>query len=122
MIFLLPYFKLRLRILPFKKIISQLHCEVTNFNLTNELEQHVLFTAYAIEEVSKILPWNYTCLEKSVTGKYLLKRKNIPTTLYLGGMKDVQDNFEAHAWLSCSEKVLLDNGLYKKYSIVGRFH
>jgi len=51
------------------------------------------------EAVARLLPFEPTCLEKSLAIWWLLRRHRIPADLRIGVRKDAAGNFEAHAWV-----------------------
>ena len=119
--FLLPYFKLKLYLIYFKRIIKRQYLTADNFTLSDENKQFVFRVSIAINKISNVLPWPSTCLEKAITGKYLLKESGIPSTLYLGATRDESSKFKAHAWLICEEYVLIGGAEKDLYTVVGKF-
>lgn len=118
---LLIYFKLRLRFIPFKKIVAKLHTETDDFVLTEERTQYIHRISITLHKISNILPWRCTCLEKALAGKYLLAENNIPSTLYLGATIGHASKFAAHAWLTCADIVLIGGKEKDRYAVVGSF-
>lgn len=51
-----------------------------------------------LERTARVTWWRSMCLEKALAGKWMLRRRGIPSTMYLGMAKRGQD-FIAHAWL-----------------------
>jgi hypothetical protein len=74
--------------------------------------QSVLVTARAIailgEAVGHHLPFQPTCLEKSLALWWLLRRHRIPANLRIGACKD-GDVFEAHAWVESDGVILSES-------------
>lgn len=54
--------------------------------------------AWAIHRVSPHTPWWSNCLAQAIAGKLMLRRRGVPTTLYLGVDK-TGGRMRAHAWL-----------------------
>ena len=120
--YLLPYFKLKLRFIPFQRIIIKQHLtSQVDSGLSEKNKLYAFRVAIAIEKVSNVLRWPSACLEKAVTGKYLLKEENIPSTLYLGAAIDEQKTFKAHAWLSFDKYVIIGKANRDQYSEVAKF-
>ena len=65
--------------------------------------------AWAVRTVSPHTPWQSNCYPQAFTAKLLLRRKQIPSTLYLGaalrptgpGQAAAAPAMTAHAWLRC---------------------
>ena len=53
----------------------------------------------ALQLCCKYTPWRTECYTLALTGKLLLKRRNISSTLYLGFIKDEAGAHKGHAWL-----------------------
>jgi hypothetical protein len=61
------------------------------------------------EAVSRHLPWQPTCLEKSLVLWRQLGRRGIAAELRIGARKEA-GRFEAHAWVEIGNVVLNDSG------------
>lgn len=53
---------------------------------------------FMVERVARCTWWRSMCLEKALAGKWMLRRRGIPSTMYVG-MARRRDGFVAHAWL-----------------------
>jgi len=51
-----------------------------------------------LERVARHTWWRSMCLEKALAGRWMLRRRGIPSTMYVG-MAKRGGNFIAHAWL-----------------------
>jgi hypothetical protein len=51
-----------------------------------------------LERVARHTWWRSMCLEQAVAGRWMLRRRGIPSTMYVG-MAKRNGNFIAHAWL-----------------------
>jgi hypothetical protein len=53
----------------------------------------------------------------------MLKRRNIPATVYLGVMKDESrpEKLAAHAWVRCGEFILTGAKGHQQYTVVSKF-
>lgn len=80
--------------------------------------------AYIVSnEVNRIAdktPWESKCLVRALTARFLLHRKHILTTMYLGVGKDENGAMIAHAWLRCGDKYVT-GGDGSTYATVARF-
>lgn len=54
----------------------------------------------SLRAVASALPWEARCLERALAGHLMLRRRGLPSTLYLGVSRD-GDELRAHAWLRC---------------------
>jgi hypothetical protein len=52
----------------------------------------------SVERVARFTWWRSMCLERALAGKWMLRRRGIPSTMYVG-MARQGEQFVAHAWL-----------------------
>lgn len=78
--------------------------------------------AWAIHRVSPCTPWKSNCFPQALTAKILLRRRSIPSTLYLGAaFKADKTGLEAHAWLRCGPLYVTGGKGDEKFGTVGVF-
>ena len=71
--------------------------------------------ARVVEALAPFYPLRATCLKKSLVLFRILRRRGVPVEFRLG-VRKVQDDFTAHAWLECRGRVLLGAGITDHYS------
>jgi hypothetical protein len=71
----------------------------------------------ALLAAARRAPWRCQCLEQSIAGKLMLRRRRIPATLYLG-VEKTEDAIHAHAWLRCGSTFVTGGDGSTRYSIV----
>jgi len=76
--------------------------------------------AYAVNQVCSKTKWESKCLVRALTAQYLLKKKGIGSTMYLGCGLDENGKMIAHAWLRCG-KMYVTGGNGDGYAIVDKF-
>jgi transglutaminase superfamily protein len=73
-------------------------------------EMEVAQSVAAIQEaVSRHLPWQASCLEKSLVLWWQLGRSGVTAEMRIGARKEA-GRFEAHAWVEVGNVVLNDSG------------
>jgi hypothetical protein len=83
--------------------------------------------AWAIHRISPYTPWKSNCFPQALTAKLLLRRRAIPSTLYLGaafkrgGLTGSQSGMEAHAWLRCGPRYVTGGRGHEHFGTVGVF-
>ena len=77
------------------------------------------WVSYAVEKVCSRTVWESKCLVRALTAQHLLKKKGIPSTMYLG-CKIEDGEMVAHAWLRVG-KIYVTGGNGEGYSIVDKF-
>lgn len=103
-------------ILPFRVVGIQIGALMHETPMSNELG--ALATAKtirrAVDSAEKNIPVVTTCFSRAVATKVLLRRRGVPTTLYLGVAR-AGDEVLAHAWLRCGTVTLTGAGVYRKF-------
>ena len=94
--------RLKLYLIPFNSIHRSL--EKSNHKTLNDIPISKLI--WAVQTVSNYIP-HATCLTKALTAQNLLKKNGYNGIIKIGVGKDINGEFEAHAWLEYSGKVVL---------------
>lgn len=75
-----------------------------------------------IRNFSRMVPWDSRCLAQAAAGKILMRRKNIPGTVYFGVKKgDDNQKIQAHAWLRVGSKIILGGKNASEFVVVSNF-
>lgn len=77
--------------------------------------------AKSIRRTTRYSPWRVTCFAKGIAAKYLLKRKGIASTLYLGIAKDGVNKLTAHAWLRCGSVIITGKEEMNRFTTITFF-
>jgi hypothetical protein len=77
--------------------------------------------SWAVTTASRHLPWECKCLVQALAGKAMLRRRRVPSTIYLGLAKDGENMLQAHAWLRCGKKIMTGGQEAMAYKIVASF-
>lgn len=77
----------------------------------------------AVRSAANNTPWQSVCLPQAVVGQWMLKRRNIPGTVYLGVAinKSIPDKLSAHAWLRCGSSILTGADGHRQFTVVSTF-
>ena len=86
---------------------------------TMEEYRYAKRVAYAVDHVCSKTRWESKCLVRALTAQKLLKKKDIPSTLYLGCALE-EGKMVAHAWLRCG-KMYVTGGDGSGYAVVDKF-
>jgi hypothetical protein len=101
---------LAILIFPFRKIAPRIgvHMKETPMEEQPQYTQTLLHIRQSIRRAGRYTPWESTCLVQSIAGKMMLKRRKIPSTLYLGIAKNEKEKkkLKAHAWLRSGNIIL----------------
>lgn len=77
----------------------------------------------AVQSAASNTPWESVCLPQAVTGQWMLKRRRVVATLYLGVMKAEQkpEQLAAHAWLRCGDRILTGAAGHRQFTVISMF-
>ena len=92
----------------------------SSLDVENADYKYVLKVAYAVNRVCNRTRWESKCLVRALTAQRLLRKKKIPSTLYLGCGLDDEGNMIAHAWLRCG-RIYVTGGNGDGYAVVDKF-
>ena len=115
---LLHAMKLTILIVPFKRIagrIGKLHAETSLEPLVSDGIQHV---ELAIRRASRYTLHQSKCYDQALTGKMMLKRRGLPSTLYFGLAKDTTNLLKAHAWVRCGNRIITGRAGAEGYTVI----
>jgi Transglutaminase-like superfamily len=82
-----------------------------------------LAVAWAVQAAAARMPWHCSCLTEALAASVMLRRREIPATLYLGVATNVPsaDGIAAHAWVRCGEKIVVGRSGHEQFTPVARF-
>ena len=127
-LFLLTYltttsFCLLLALIPKKCILKRIGVlsVESDFEISPDYQVLASQISKAIRRTVRFTPWKITCLARAISAKYLLKRRGVVSTLYLGVAKDGSDRLIAHAWLRCGSQIITGKEEMNRFTVVGFF-
>jgi hypothetical protein len=122
---LLSVARLALLVLPFKWLAVTLgrHREETGTELNSADLCCSRMVGQAVCTSANYTPWKSVCLPQAVAAKWMLQRRHIACTLYLGVAKTEAAPMElaAHAWLRCGTLILTGRENYTQFTVVATF-
>jgi hypothetical protein len=78
-------------------------------------------TGWAISTAAGHLPWRSTCLVQAIAGRWMLRRRSIPSTLCIGVDRGAIARLEAHAWLRSGNFVLTGAASAERFKTIAEF-
>lgn len=122
-VFWLGICRLAIPLLPFRWIAPYLGTHMAE--TSRVLDPHGCEVPHAVSRAiiraAWHLPWECKCLAQAMTGKAMLKRRGMPSTLYLGVAKDKGNQLCAHAWLRCGNIFLTGEQGKERFTVVSSF-
>ena len=110
-------------IIPFKWLAGKLgrHMMETTFENNTETDKTARWTGALIYKAVSFIPWKIKCLTQAVTAKFILRKRGIASTLYLGVKKSESKKLEAHAWLRVGNEIVTGKEVHKEFTVVSYF-
>jgi hypothetical protein len=115
--------RLAILVLPFRWIALGLGKHMTQSAVESGLTPPEVLDriSWAVSNASHYLPWKSTCLVQAIAAKAMLKRRGVPSTLYLGVAKNGETQLQAHAWLRCEDRILAGQQGMENYFVISTF-
>lgn len=111
--------------IPFRWLARSLgeHMRESSLETATADRQQALLIGQAVRSAAANTPWQSVCLPQAVAGQWMLKRRGIAATIYLGVAKAEQkpEQLAAHAWLRCGEVILTGSAGHRQFTIVSTF-
>jgi hypothetical protein len=100
--------KLLLAVAPFRWIARRLGRQRTETSraITAEECELALRISWAVQAVARNAPLGFVCLPQAISSKWMLRRRHLPTTLYLDLGHSETLSRTAHAWLRAGDQIL----------------
>lgn len=110
-----------LKALPFSRIAPRLgrHMAESPPHQPGATSGEVARVAWAIATAARVLPWKPVCLPQAVTAQWMLRRRGVPSTLYLGSAP--AENYDAHAWVRVGGVIVTGGPHHGKFTVVASF-
>ncbi len=113
-----------IRLLPFRWIVPRLGRRVDaspEEPVSAERVQQARQVGWAVQTLARFLPWDAKCLAQALAGKWMLQRRRLPSTLYLGVDRGQEKWLEAHAWLGCGTEIITGEPQHERFKIIAAF-
>jgi hypothetical protein len=110
-----------LRVMRFSRIAPRLgrHMAESPSHHAAEKRAAVRLVAWAVAAAARRLPWKPVCLPQAVTAQWMLRRRGIQSTLYLG--TDPANHYNAHAWVRVGAVIVTGGDDPGRYTVVSTF-
>ncbi|HEX6133051.1 MAG TPA: lasso peptide biosynthesis B2 protein [Longimicrobiales bacterium] len=110
-----------LRVLRFSRVAPRLgrHMAESPPHRQGATSADVRLIRWAVAAAARVLPWKPVCLPQAVTAQWMLRRRGIPSTLYLG--TDPRNGYDAHAWVRVGRVIVTGGDDPRRYTVVSTF-
>ena len=114
------------RILPFRWLAPRLGSlgeASIERPISQEQQREAQQVGWAVTALARYFPWDAKCLAQAVAGKWMMQRRGIPSTLYLGveRIHGGEKWLEAHAWLRCGTDIVTGERQHERFKVLAAF-
>jgi hypothetical protein len=109
--------------IPFRRIAPGLGRRMAESPETTSTNQQARVAAigWSLRSAARVAPWHSTCLVQALAGKWMLRRRRLASTLYLGVDRGVENWLDAHAWLRYGSQILTGGGNLSRFRVIASF-
>jgi hypothetical protein len=120
---LLCWARFLVRVVPFRRIAPHLGRPMTESPAgVTEAERRVAWRiAWAVQAVVRHVPLGFVCLPQAMAAKWMLRRRRLPSTLYLGLQRQEEPKMTAHAWLRVGDRILTGRAESLDHTVIATF-
>ena len=76
---------------------------------------------WAVRTVARRTPWASVCLPQAMAARWMLRRRGVASTLYLGVAIEEEKGLLAHAWLRAGRRIVTGRDVMARYEPIARF-
>jgi hypothetical protein len=115
--------KLLLRLFPFRWIAPRLgRLQAESAPAVPQQERpRVQRISWAVQAVARHVPLGLVCLPQAMAAKWMLRRRRIASTLYLGVARPDEATLTAHAWLRAGDRILTGRAESRTHQTIATF-
>lgn len=115
--------RLLLLFVPFRRIAPHLGRSMTESPSAMAAQERLLASrvSWAVQSVAAHVPFGFVCLPQAMAAKWMLRRRRLASTLYLGVARPDEVKFTAHAWLRAGDMILTGRAESRTHTILATF-
>lgn len=102
----LIYYRMSLKYRDLPKVFGDVKEKFLNNKIISSKQHSIRTISEHIEKAAGYVPFT-TCLSKALTGMVMLTRYGYQPTFHIGVARGAQAQFEAHAWLTINDEIVL---------------
>jgi hypothetical protein len=115
--------KLLIHGVPFRWLARRLGFQMAQSPETVSDSERVLAcrVGWAVEAVARHSPIQFVCFPQAIAAKWMLRRRGLPSTLYLGAKIKEKDKLDVHAWLRVGDRILTGGEQSRRHKTIVTF-
>lgn len=123
---LLGVMRFLILMLPFQRIVSLFRLQAGSSMAWDDTEaatEKQSLIAWAIAASASRTPWESACLGQALTGMFMLRRRKLHGTIYLGVSIDTMavEGIAAHAWLKSGDRITIGMSGHERFSVISSY-
>jgi len=120
---LLCWARLLIRVVPFRWIAPHLGhpMALSPVDVDEAHRQIALRVAWAVQAVANHVPLGFVCMPQAIAAKWMLRRRRLQSTLYLGLKQQKELGTTAHAWLRVGDMIVTGRNESCRHTVVATF-
>lgn len=111
--------------IPFRRLAPQLGRSQAETPATLTARERALAVdvSWAVQAAARHVPLGFVCLPQAIAAQRMLRRRGVPTTLYLGVATSPENpaSLAAHAWLRAGDKIVTGEGEAARHRVLATF-
>lgn len=113
--------RVAVRLLPFRWVAACMgeHMAESATEMTGPARETATRVAWAVHKVARRVALPANCLPQAVAAKFMLRRRGVACTLYLGVLG--VENLRAHAWVRAGDVIVTGRRGMLGYTVVSTF-
>ncbi len=76
---------------------------------------------WVVQAIARHAPLKFVCLPQAIAAKWMLRRRRVPSTLYLGLKREGESDLTAHAWLRVGDLIVTGRHESASHTAVASF-
>lgn len=120
---LLTYARILVNFVPLSRWRKQIAVSPDKGTIIEQLSEGQRETARmvmrTIRRVGRNVPVEFVCLPQALSARWMLSRRGVPTTLYLGTRRAAEEDREFHAWLKVGKLMITGHCDEDEYVVFG---
>ena len=113
-----------LLVVPFRWVAVRLGqpMALTGPTLTARQNESAGRVEWALAAAASRLPWTSTCFVRAIAATVMLRRRGVPSTIYLGVATQAGGTaLDAHAWVRCGTRIVTGAAEACRYEVIATF-
>ncbi|MEK6249408.1 MAG: lasso peptide biosynthesis B2 protein [Planctomycetales bacterium] len=122
-VWLTAWARLAVLILPWRWVSPFFGDHMQSTTLQQDADNDLLLrrVSWAVQAADRHVPWKAKCLIQALAARSMLSRRGVEGTIYLGMCKTAENEFKAHAWTRCGQRLVSGATGHEAFTVVSTF-